>query len=98
MICSINTFKQSGDMQDFMKSVDMLLADDGTFTRELPWAKDLIEKNEFDTVYQEHLSEFSLLSLARLGAFFDMHVVDVTRLGVHGGSMRIFLRDRKSVV
>src|SRR3546814_6503974 len=75
-----------------MKGVDILLADDGTFILELPWAKDRIEKNEFDTVYQGQLSEFSLLSLARLGAFFDMHVVDVTRLGVHGGSMRICLR------
>src|SRR3546814_350022 len=92
VICSTNTFNHIGDLHDFMKGVDILLADDGTFILELPWAKDLIEKNEFDTVYQEHLSEFSLLSLARLGAFFDMHVVDVTRLGVHGGSMRIFLR------
>lgn len=92
VIVTTNTFNHIGDLHSFMQGVETLLADDGTFVLELPWAKDLIEKNEFDTVYQEHLSEFSLLSLVKLGQFFDMQVVDVDRLWVHGGSMRVFMR------
>ncbi|WOK36504.1 class I SAM-dependent methyltransferase [Sphingomonas sp. C3-2] len=94
VIVTTNTFNHIGDLHDFMKGVDVLLADDGTFVLELPWAKDLLDRNEFDTVYQEHLSEFSLLSLVKLGGFFDMQVTDVTRLWVHGGSMRVFMRRR----
>ena len=94
VICSTNTFNHIGDLHDFMKGVDILLSDDGTFVLELPWAKDLVEGNEFDTVYHEHTSEFSVLSLAKLGAFFDLQVVDVTPLEVHGGSMRVFLRHK----
>ncbi len=92
VICSTNTFNHIGDLHDFMRGVDILLADDGYFVLEVPWAKDLVEGNEFDTVYHEHTSEFSILSLVKLGEFFDMQVVDITQLQVHGGSMRVFLR------
>ena len=64
---------------------------------EVPWAKDLLDRNEFDTIYHEHVSEFSLLSLVKLGAFFDLKVVDVHRLSVHGGSMRVFLKHADAV-
>lgn len=92
LIVTTNTFNHIGDLHTFMQGVAHLLAEDGTFVIEVPWARDLLERNEFDTVYQEHVSEFSLLSIARLGAFFGLEVVDVTRLTVHGGSMRVFLR------
>lgn len=92
VIVTTNTFNHIGDLHDFMRGVEILLAEDGTLVLELPWARDLLHHNEFDTVYQEHLSEFSLLSLVKLGKFFDMQVTDVTRLWVHGGSMRVFMR------
>jgi SAM-dependent methyltransferase len=92
VIVTTNTFNHIGDLHDFMAGVDHWLAEDGVFVIEVPWAKNLIAGNEFDTVYHEHVSEFSLLSLVKLGAFFDLEVVDVHRLGVHGGSMRVFLK------
>lgn len=91
-IVTTNTFNHIGDLHAFMRGVLTLLADDGTFVIEVPWAKDLLEKNEFDTVYQEHLSEFSVRSLAVLGKLFGLTIVDITRLSVHGGSMRVFLQ------
>ncbi|WP_159587193.1 class I SAM-dependent methyltransferase [Chelativorans xinjiangense] len=91
-IVTTNTFNHIGDVHDFMRGIVRWLAEDGVFVIEVPWAKDLLEKNEFDTIYHEHVSEFSLLSLVKLGAFFDLTVVDVHRLGVHGGSMRVFLK------
>lgn len=94
VIVTTNTFNHIGDLHRFMEGVTRLLADDGHFIVEVPWAKDLLEHNEFDTVYQEHVSEFSLLSLQKLGAFFDLELVDVHRLPIHGGSMRVFFRPK----
>lgn len=97
VIVTTNTFNHIGDLHDFMTGVDRWLSEDGTFVIEVPWAKNLLGGNEFDTVYHEHVSEFSLLSLVKLGAFFDLVVTDVHRLGVHGGSMRVFLRRSATV-
>ncbi|HVF93168.1 MAG TPA: class I SAM-dependent methyltransferase [Sphingomonas sp.] len=93
MIVTSNTFNHIGDLHTFMRGIDILLADDGTFVIEVPRAKELIEGNEFDNIYHEHVSEFSLLSVVRLGEYFDLAVTDVHRLPhIHGGSMRVFLR------
>src|SRR5690606_34574776 len=96
VIVTTNTFNHIGDLHDFMKGIVRWLDEDGVFVIEVPWAQDPLEKNECDTIYHEHASEFSLLSLARLGAFFDLEIVDVHRLGVHGGSMRVFLKRRSA--
>jgi SAM-dependent methyltransferase len=92
VIVTTNTFNHIDDLHNFMQGVTELLADTGTFVIEAPHASDLVENNEFDTVYHEHVSEFSVKSLADLFAFFDMEVVDLERLPIHGGSMRVFSR------
>lgn len=92
VIVTTNTFNHIGDLHSFMTGVRALLDEDGTFVIEVPRADALVEGNEFDTVYHEHVSEFSLLSLVKLGAFFDLDVTDVTEIAVHGGSMRVFMR------
>lgn len=94
VIVTTNTFNHIGDLHAFMAGVTRLLADDGTMVIEAPRASELIVRNAFDTVYHEHVSEFSLLSLQRLGAFFDLEVVDVEEIDVHGGSMRVSLARR----
>jgi len=91
-IVTTNTFNHIGDLHDFMRGVVRWLKQDGVFVIEVPWARNLLENNEFDTVYHEHVSEFSLLSIVKLGEFFDLKVVDVHRLGVHGGSMRVTMQ------
>jgi len=96
VIATSNTFNHIGDLHAFMKGIDIYLADDGVFVIEVPRAKEMIENNLFDNMYHEHVAQFSLLSVVRLGAFFGMEVVDVDRLPtIHGGSMRVFLA-RKS--
>jgi hypothetical protein len=60
----------------------------------VPQAIHLVQQNEFDTVYHEHLSEFSVMSLVRLFDAFEMRIVDIVPLPVHGGSMRVFARRR----
>ena len=91
-IVATNTLNSIDDLHGFMTGISCLLAEGGVFVIEVPWAKELLERNEFVTVYQEHLSEFSLLSIVKLGAHFGFTVTDAQRLAVHGGSIRIFLR------
>jgi len=92
VIVTTNTFNHIDDLHDFMAGVVILLDDTGVFVVEVPHALDLVEKNEFDTVYHEHVSEFCVKSFVDLYRFFGMEVFDIQPLPIHGGSMRIFGR------
>lgn len=92
VISTTNTLNHIGDLVGFMDGIQRLLADDGWFVIEVPWGREIVATNQFDNVYHEHLSEMSLRSLVKLSERTGMKVVDVTRLPVHGGSMRVFIR------
>lgn len=93
-IAMSNTFNIIDDLDAVIEGVRIMLAEDGAFVVEVPQAVDLIEKNEFDTVYHEHLSQFSVQSLVSLFGRHGMEVFDLERLTLHGGSMRIFMQKR----
>lgn len=94
VITTTNTLNHIDDLHAFMRAVDLLLEPTGTFIVEVPQALELVEKNEFDTVYHEHLSTFSVTSLAALYRPFSMRIVDIEVLPVHGGSMRVAAQRR----
>jgi len=97
VIVATNTFNHIGDLDAFMTGVALLLAEDGTFVMEVPHVKSFVLNAEFDNIYHEHVSEFSLLSIAKLVDFFDMEVTDVTSLpGIHSGSLRVFVTRRST--
>jgi novobiocin biosynthesis protein NovU/D-mycarose 3-C-methyltransferase len=75
------------DLRGLLRGVDHLLAPDGVFVLEVPYLGDLLAQREFDTIYHEHLSYFALRPLARLCRDLGLVVVDVERVGLHGGSM-----------
>ena len=89
VITTTNTFNHIDDLHGFMRGVDTFLSRDGAFIVEVPQALTYVAHNEFDTVYHEHLSTFSVTSLAKLSRFFDLRIVDVQELPIHGGSMRV---------
>lgn len=92
VITTTNTFNHIGDLHSFMEAVCILLQDDGSFIIEVPWAKEMLERAEFDNMYHEHVSEFSVLSMVKLAEAFGLEVSDVTFLkGIHGGSIRVFM-------
>ena len=93
-IVTTNTFNHIDDLHSFMEGITIVLDEKGTFVIEVPHALDLVEKNEFDTVYHEHLSQFSVKSISSLFAFFNMEVFDIERLPIHGGSIRVFGRKK----
>jgi SAM-dependent methyltransferase len=92
VITGTNVFAHVNDLDDFLKGIDILLEDNGIFIIEVPYLPDLLEKIEFDTIYHEHLSYFSIKPLATLFEKFKMEIFDVERIGIHGGSIRVFVK------
>lgn len=92
LIVTTNTFHHIGDLDTFTDGVRLLLDDDGVFIVEVPHALELVELNQFDGIYHEHVSQMTVTSLAKLFERFDLEVFDVEGIGVHGGSMRVFAR------
>jgi SAM-dependent methyltransferase len=90
VIVTTNTLNHIDDLHDFIGGIKLILGQDGIFVVEVPHALDLIEKNEFDTIYHEHVSEFSVRSLVELYRFFDLEIFTIDRLPIHGGSMRVY--------
>ena len=80
------------DLRGLLRGVDHFLAPDGVFALEVPYFGDLLAHREFDTVYHEHLSYFSLRPLDRLCADMGFAVTDVERVSLHGGSMIVSIR------
>jgi hypothetical protein len=83
-------------IHDFVRGFEALLAPEGTVLVEVPHLVHLVRRREFDTIYHEHLSYFSLGTLQALFRRFGMRIFDVKRVPVHGGSIRIYAR-RESV-
>ena len=94
VITATNILNHIDDLHAFMAAVMILLDPSGTFIVEVPYAGDLLEANEFDTIHHERLSEFTVKSFVDLFECFDMEVIDIARLAVHGGSLRVFGRRR----
>ncbi len=92
LITATNVVAHVHDLKDFFKGVTTLLDKDGMFISEFPYLPDLIKKLEFDTIYHEHLTHFALAPYQRLLATHGLTIVDVEKLEVHGGSIRVFAK------
>ncbi|HEY2131847.1 MAG TPA: class I SAM-dependent methyltransferase [Acetobacteraceae bacterium] len=82
------------DLNDFVAGLAHLLPPRGAITIEIPHLLALIEHTQFDTIYHEHFSYFSLLSAERVLAHHGLTVFDVEELPTHGGSLRLFAGHR----
>ncbi|OKH94004.1 class I SAM-dependent methyltransferase [Streptomyces uncialis] len=89
LILGRHVFAHIDDVADVLAGVRALLADDGLFTIEVPYAVDLVDGLAFDTIYHEHLSYFLISTLDTLFARHGLRTVDVERLAVHGGSVLV---------
>lgn len=85
-----NVLAHVPDLNDFVAGLAILLAEDGVMTMEFPHLLRLIEDTQFDTIYHEHYSYFSLLAVERVFAHHGLKLFDVEELPTHGGSLRIF--------
>ena len=92
VVVSTNTFHHIGDLDPFTLGVSHLLGENGVFVVEVPHALELVEQNEFDGIYHEHVSQFTAKSFVEHFRRFGLEVFDLQPLAVHGGSMRVFAR------
>jgi SAM-dependent methyltransferase len=87
-----NVLAHVPDLNDFVAGMAILLADDGLLTMEFPHLLQLLDRTEYDTIYHEHFSYFSMLTVQRVFAAHGLTVVDVEELPTHGGSLRVHVR------
>jgi len=96
IITATNVVAHIDDIHSFCKGVETLLDKDGILVIEFPYLIDLIDKNEFDTIYHEHLSYLSITPLVKLFKSHEMQIVDIKRVPVHGGSLRVYVARKGS--
>ena len=87
---------QVPDLNDFVAGMALLLKPEGVITLEFPHLERLMAENQFDTIYHEHFSYFSLITIERSGGRHGLKLVDVEELPTHGGSLRVYLAARAS--
>jgi SAM-dependent methyltransferase len=90
LILGNNVLAQVPDLNDFVAGLKIMLKPHGVLTLEFPHLLRLIEHNEFDTIYHEHFSYFSLLTTESILQAHGLRLFDVEELASHGGSLRIY--------
>lgn len=91
LVIGNNVLAQVPDINDFVAGIKMILAPAGVLTLEFPHVARLIEHAQFDTIYHEHFSYFSLTTIEVLARRHDLVIFDVEELPTHGGSLRVYL-------
>lgn len=91
LILGNNVLAHVPQIGDFVKGLKVLLDDDGVMTFEFPHLMQLVENNQFDTIYHEHFFYYSLIAIQNIFQKHEMKLFDVQELSTHGGSIRIFV-------
>ena len=92
LVVGNNVFAHTPELLDFVLGLRALVADTGLVSLEFPHLLRLIEGRQYDTIYHEHYSYFTLRTAAAALASADLTVVDVVELATHGGSLRVLAR------
>lgn len=95
IILGLNVLAHVADLSGFVEGVKILLKAGGTAVFEVPYVKEMIHRNEFDTIYHEHLCYYSLIALRNLFNRHGLEVVDVEQIHIHGGSLMVFVQHRE---
>lgn len=91
LILGNNVLAHVPDIGDFVKGLKLMLAENGLMTFEFPHLMQLVENNQFDTIYHEHFFYYSLISVMSVFEKHGFKLFDVQKLSTHGGSIRIFV-------
>ncbi|WP_132985500.1 class I SAM-dependent methyltransferase [Luteimonas terricola] len=90
LIVANNVLAHVPDLNDFIAGLAIMLAQQGSLSIEFPHLQRLIEERQFDTVYHEHFSYFSLHTVLNALVQHGLRIWDVERLTTHGGSLRVW--------
>jgi SAM-dependent methyltransferase len=89
VIHSNNVLAHVPDVNGFVRGIAQLLKRGGVWIVEVPYVKEMIDNSEFDTIYHEHFSYFSITALERVFRRHGLMAIDAERLRIHGGSLRL---------
>jgi 2-polyprenyl-3-methyl-5-hydroxy-6-metoxy-1,4-benzoquinol methylase len=95
LVSANNVLAHVPDIRGFAVGLRALVKDTGLVTLEFPHLLRLVEQRQYDTIYHEHFSYFSLLTSSRALATAGLRVVDVDELSTHGGSLRVYARPQE---
>jgi 2-polyprenyl-3-methyl-5-hydroxy-6-metoxy-1,4-benzoquinol methylase len=93
-----NVLAHVPDLNDFVEGMKLALKPSGVITMEFPHLLRLMQENQFDTIYHEHFSYFSFITVVNVFASKGLRIFDVQQLPTHGGSLRIFATHAESSV
>jgi len=89
LITATNVFAHVDNVKDFIEGAKIMLKPEGKLILEFPYLIDFIENKEFDTVYFEHLSYFSINPIGILCSKFGLNILQVEKQNIHGGTVRV---------
>jgi len=89
-----NVLAHVPDILDFVGGIKIILKETGVVTMEFPHLMQLVDNNQFDTIYHEHFSYLSLHTVKQIFESKDMEIFDVEEILTHGGSLRIFAKHK----
>ena len=92
LVIGNNVLAHVPDINDFVSGMNVLLSDNGIITMEFPHLLKMIEECQFDTIYHEHFSYLSLISVQRIFKEQGLEIFDVEEIPTHGGSLRIYAK------
>jgi SAM-dependent methyltransferase len=98
LLIANNVLAHVPDLNDFVEGLRIALAPRGTITIEFPHLLQMVRFSQFDTIYHEHYSYLSLLTVQRVLAAHGLDAVDVEELPTHGGSLRVYARHAGAAV
>jgi hypothetical protein len=90
-----NVLAHVPDIVDFVGGMKIILKTDGVITMEFPHVVQLIDNNQFDTIYHEHFSYLSFYTVSEIFASLGLEIFDVEELPTHGGSLRIYAKHKE---
>ena len=96
LLAANNVIAHVPDLNDFVAGMKILLKPEGVITVEFHHLLNLITKSQFDSIYHEHFSYFSLLSMEKVMAAHGLKVFDVEEISTHGGSLRVYACHQES--
>ena len=91
-----NVLAHVPDIVDFVSGMKIILKEDGVITMEFPHLVQLIDNNQFDTIYHEHFSYLSFFTVNRIFKAQGLEIFDVDELTTHGGSLRIYAKHEEN--
>jgi SAM-dependent methyltransferase len=92
LVIGNNVLAQVPDINDFVSGIRILLKPGGVATLEFPHLVRLMSENQYDTIYHEHFSYFSLITAEKIFSAHGLVLFDVEQISTHGGSIRVYVR------